>query len=146
MLEIYFFRLSVFTNSEEYLEMEPKKRIAIDNEISYMALTVDILFRLFTSKGEKEIPVVAWKLKLDKDDPWIRIHFFSSSKVASLALGVNRNKISQVISGTRSHTGGYVFMHASKYYAQEDCVDFDTSNSDFGFKALAKYKRKHYNE
>lgn len=124
-LEIYFFRLSEFTNSDEYLNMSSRKRKKIDIEIAYISLTLDILFRLFTCRGEKEIPIVAWKLVPGKDDKWKRLHFFSSSKVASLALGVNRNKISEVISGSRRHTGGYTFMHASKYYASEKAASYE---------------------
>jgi len=121
-LEVYFFRLSEFANTDDYFKMLPKDRLKLDREIGYIGATVDILFRLFTWKGEKEIPVVAWKIVPGEKDLWKRIHFFSSSKVAALALSVNRNKISEVISGSRPHTGGYTFMHATKYYAIEKLV------------------------
>jgi len=117
-LEIYFFRLSEFTNSQKYLDMPPKQRIAIDHEINFIGMTVDILYRMY-SKNLKEIPLVAWKLVPGEGDLWKRIHFFSCRRVASLALSVNRHKISEVIAGGRPHTGGYVFMPAEKYYAQE---------------------------
>jgi len=129
-MEIYFHRLSEFTNSDEYLEMPHLKRISLDKEINYISMTLDILFRLFTSKGEKEIPVVAWKIVPGEGDKWKRLYFFSSSKVAALALSVNRNKISQVISGSREHTGKYKFMHAKRYYENQD-FEFDPTSKNF---------------
>lgn len=125
-LEVYYFKLSEYANTDTYEKLPIKKKTKIDRELAYIGNTLDILYRLFTFKGQKEKPIVAWKRVLDEDENWQRIYFFSCRKVAALALGVNRNKISNVICGYRQHTGGYIFINAEDYFAQEDTIGSPT--------------------
>ena len=112
MLEAYYFRLVMFTDSFEYKELNGMKKAKIDGEISYISIALDIMTKLYAVKGRTEKRVVAWR---DDDDRWIRIFKFSCIKVASMALDCNQSKISAVCKGNRPKTGGYYFKYEDEY-------------------------------
>ena len=64
-LEIYFFRLAMYTDSEEYAELPHKKRNKIDKEIIWMSSML-YLMQMFRQIDAAERPVMAWKKSLKK--------------------------------------------------------------------------------
>jgi len=138
-LEIYFFRLMLYTETDEFRGLKAQMRDKIVQEINYMTQTLSILEHLFVPEGNNEKPVVGWRVGYKKkkyekegDDPGYEVIYrFSCVKTAAAALDLNRNKLSMVINGIRPHTGGYKFVFEEEY---ESDLEFDPENSTFEFK------------
>ena len=130
-LEIYYFRLVMFTDSWDYKQLKSPERSKIDYEITYMSMAIDIMRNLFAVKGGTERRVVAWKEEPVGD--YDRLFVFSCIKVAAKCLDCNQSKISAVCKGLRRATGGYIFQYEEDY-DRDQHLNFDAGSSKFEFK------------
>ena len=146
-LEIYFFRLAMFTNSIEYKNLSSRNKNKVDYEICYISMALDILQQVFRDKGLNERPVVAYKEKSEPGEYQI-VYRFSCIKVAAGALDCNPSKIAQVCKGERKTTGGvwklneetgkkewfdaYIFEYEEDYDMNQP-KNFDPNSSEFKF-------------
>lgn len=113
-LEVYFFKLSMYTDSEEYSKLSVVDRNKIDHEIMNMD-NILIVMRMFRQIPSTERAIIAWKKFRTDETEYKRIFRFSSSTVASKCLGADPGKILSVCKGERNSTQGYVF-----HYDDED--------------------------
>ena len=108
-LEVYFFKLSIYTDSEEYLELSQKKKIRIDREILDIGTSLSVL-RRFTVTPKREKAVVATSVEANG-----RVFKFSSIAVAKRVLEVSGSNIQRCCKGERKHSGGYIFKYEEDY-------------------------------
>jgi hypothetical protein len=108
-LEVYFFKLSIYTDSQEYLELDQKKKIRIDREILDIGTSLSVL-RRFTVVPKREKAIVA--TNMDGDG---RVFRFSSIAVAKRVLEVSGSNIQRCCIGERKHSGGYRFKYEEDY-------------------------------
>lgn len=113
-LESYLFKLTLFTDSEEYSQLNVVDRNKIDREIMYIDSVLHIM-RVFRQIPSSERAIVAWKRDLDHEDEYRRIFCFSSPIVANKSLGINTSHIVAVCKGERPTAGGYVFQYYEDY-------------------------------
>ena len=108
-LEVYFFKLSIYTDSDEYLKLPQKKRTSIDREILDIGNTLNILKR-FIETPKREKAVVARSMEGGG-----RVFRFSSIAVAKKVLNVSGANILRCCRGERRFTGGYKFAFEEDY-------------------------------
>lgn len=109
--EIYFFKLTLFTDSEEYAKMGAKKRNRIDAEIMRIDSLLQVML-MFRQIPKDEVAILGWKKHLDHEDECRRVFRFSSPIVASKCLDINPSHIVAVCKHKRPTAGGYVFEYA----------------------------------
>jgi hypothetical protein len=112
-LEIYFFRLAMYTDSTEYAGLPHKMRNKIDKEIIWLSSMLNMM-QMFRQRDAAETPIVAWKKKLE-DGEDKRIFIFSSVTTAGRCLDVPSTKVTAVARKTRPSAGGYVFQYETEY-------------------------------
>lgn len=117
-LEIYFFRLAMYTDSEEYAELPHKKRNKIDKEIIWMNSML-YLMQMFRQIDAAERPVMAWKKKPEENEE-NRLYRFSSVTTAGRCLDVPSTKVSAVARGERPSAGGYKFQYETDYHQETE--------------------------
>ena len=113
-LEAYYFRLCLYLNSPEFVKLSGKHQEKIYAEIGYIETVLHVLEKIYVEGANNERPVYAWPVnpaKLGFDT----LFKFSCLKVAAIALGVNKSKVSAVCTGKRKHTGGWYFVYQSDY-------------------------------
>ncbi len=113
-IEIYFFKLAMYTDSKEYSELSTKNRNKIDQEIHSIRAIIDVM-RMFRQIPSQEKAILAWKQFAEHEDEHRRIFRFSSSTVASKCLGADPGKILSVCKGERRTTNGYIFQYDEDY-------------------------------
>ena len=109
-IEVYLFKLAMYTDSKEYGALSVKNRNRIDGEINSMKAIIDVM-RMFRQIPADEKAILGWKAFLDHEDEHRRIFRFSSSTVAQKCLGVHPGKVHEVCKGNRRTTGGYIFQY-----------------------------------
>jgi len=117
-LEIYFFRLAMYTDSEEYSKLRHKQRNKIDREILWLDSMLHLM-QMFRVRDVTETPVMAWKKKLDEGETH-RLFRFSSVTTAGRCLDVPSTKVTAVARGTRPTAGGYIFQYEKDYNQEEE--------------------------
>ena len=132
-LEVYFFRLVMYTDTDEYRQLSGKKQNSINLELSYIQIALNILAQLFDSKNNNERSVAAWKEHLDEGETHSRFFIFSSCKVAGKCLGLTGSNVSAVCRGKYPSFKGYVFQYEEDYIENKD-HDFDASQKKFGLR------------
>ena len=108
--EIYFFKLAMYTDSEEYFKLPTKSRIKIDEEITRIANLLGVM-DMFRQVDSAERAIVGRKTGNEEN----RMFVFTSATVAAKVLGINKSKISAVCRGERHTAGGYVFEYYEEY-------------------------------
>lgn len=141
-LEIYYFKLIQFTETAEYKYGNSITQHKIQDEISYMAITLGILARVFGDHTNNHKPIMAWPV--ETDDPMsTRAYRFSSAKVAALSLGCNQSHVTSVCKGHkaqhlgnkelsskyRNSTGGWTFCYEELY--EDNIVHYNMMTGKF---------------
>ena len=106
-LEVYFFKLSIYTDTDEYLQLSQKERTKVDREILHVGNTLDVL-KMFVITPVREKAVIGTSI-----EPNGRVFRFSSIAVARRVLEVNN--VQKCCNGEREHTGGYKFKYEEDY-------------------------------
>jgi hypothetical protein len=118
-LEIYFFRLTLFTDSDEYAALDASHRIKVDKEIMFMD-SVLYMMQMFRQKPVTETPVMAWKKKSVGE--YNRVIRFSSLTTAGRCLDITTSHIAEICRGNTSNISrkGWVFQYEKDYNDDEE--------------------------
>ena len=106
-IEVYFFKLSLYTDSEEYLALSQKNRTKVDREILNIANIMNVV-KMFVVVPVREKAVIATSIKGEG-----RVFRFSSIAVAKRVLNVSN--VQKCCKGEREHSGGYIFRYEEDY-------------------------------
>jgi hypothetical protein len=139
-LEIYYYKLVLYTTSGEYKNLSTYHQKKITDEISYMSIVLGIFARLMP-QATHERPVYAWPIDITPGEYGEDILYrFSCMKVAAAALGCTATKIAQVCksfekrfreepldsSTNRNSTGGWAFCYEEHYKPNVTYFNFKT--------------------
>lgn len=106
-LEVYFFKLSIYTDSDEYIKLSQKKRTRIDREILDIGNAMNVM-RRFVNNPNRGRAVIATSI-----EPNGRVFRFTSIAVAKRVIDVSN--IQRCCNGEREHSGGYKFHYEEDY-------------------------------
>jgi len=120
-LESYLFKLSLYTDSEEYYTWSLEDRKKIDEEILRMTVAIDVM-NIFRNSSSLEKPIIAWKKLLDHENDHRRLFRFTTNTVAAQCLSVSGHKIKLVCEGERHSAGGYVFQYEEDYEKEPETI------------------------
>ena len=109
-LEVYFFKLALYTDSEEYAALPSIKRNKIDCEINNMNVIL-LVMQTFRQIPSNEKAIMGKKKFIEDHETHNRLFRFSSAIVASKCLGINGSHITAVCRKQRPAAGGYVFYY-----------------------------------
>jgi len=113
-LEVYFFKLALYTDSDEYAELPVKSRNKIDHEINSIDAILNVM-RMFRQIPTEEKAVIGRKQFNEDEEKYNRVFRFSSPIVASKCLGINVSHIVAVCKRKRPTAGGYIFQYEEEY-------------------------------
>lgn len=118
-LEVYFFRLALYTDSEEYEELRTRYRNKIDEEIIFMSSVLNLM-QMFRQRPVTETPVVAWRKEPARD--YSRILRFSSLTTAGKCLDITTSHIAEICRGAGKSKSrkGWVFQYEKDYNNEVD--------------------------
>jgi hypothetical protein len=109
-LEIYFFKLTLFIDTEDYNILSTTDKIKIQREIIWLSATLDLM-QTFRQIPSNERAVFAME-KIPKGiDTYVRLFRFSSAVVASRCLDINSSHITATCQKKRPSAGGYMFSY-----------------------------------
>jgi hypothetical protein len=131
-LEIYFFRLALYTDSDEYLKLIPKYRKKIDEEIIFMNSMLHLM-QIFRQRPVTETPVVAWRK--EPVGKFNRVLRFSSLTTAGRCLDITTSHIAEICRGKSKNKSrkGWVFQYETDY---NEAIDRDA-------EVVGKQKQEH---
>ena len=119
-LEVYYFRLVMYSNSDEYQKLSNINKSKIDKEITYMSIALPIIQNLFMIVAQRN-PVVAWKKKFETDET--PVYRFSSASVLIEALEITEANVYRCLQHTRLSAGGYCIRYEKEFEEEQSKIE-----------------------
>ena len=140
-LEHYLFSLLMYSESGEFFDLPSEKQRNIKFEVSFISITLQILYNAMGGTGNNELPVVGWQIPNPYTERgYMKIFYFPSASVAGLVTGANKSKITAVCKRKRVATGGWVFRYQEEYDREESFI-YEPGRHLLEFKSM-RYDKK----
>lgn len=117
-LEVYYFRLVMFSISKEYGILTDKDKSRIDKEISYMGIALPIIQNLFNIVAQRRA-VVAWKKKFKGETP---VYNFTSAAVLGEALEIENSNVHRCLQKDRLSAGGWCIRYENEFEEEQSKI------------------------
>jgi hypothetical protein len=117
-LEVYYFRLVMFTISKEYSILSNKDKSKIDKEVSYMGIALPIIQNLFNIVAQRR-SVVAWKKKFKYETD---IYKFSSASVLAEALEIEDSNVYRCLQKNRLSAKGWCIRYENEFEEEQSKI------------------------